>query len=595
MADDAGSVYREREVDRRRRAERLERRARALAHLRLACFVLGLAAFWLAFSGRASWIWPLGAAVAFGATVLLHERAQRLARRARRAVEFYEDGLRRVELRFAGRGKAGERFRDPEHTYVNHLDVFGRGSLHELLCRSQTAAGELCLARWLAAPAAPAEIRARQQAVRELTPRLDLREQLASLVPDVREALDSDALARFGDAPSKLAPRDPRRWMAAVLALLAMGSLAAALTTELGFAPFALVVALELLLALPLRGRVHAVLAELAAPAEKLAMLHELLARLERERPEAELLRALQARLHSQGRTPSAEIASLRRRLDLLDARRNQLFAPITPLLLWSTQLAFSIEAWRARTGPRLAGWLEAVGELEALLDLAAHAFEHPRDVFPELVEGGPLLEADGLGHPLLSEAICVRNDLALGPELALEVVSGSNMSGKSTWLRAVGTNAVLALAGAPVRAERLRLSPLAIGAILRIEDSLLDGRSRFFAEITCLRRVVALTKGALPVLFLLDEVLAGTNSHDRRIGAAAVVRGLVEAGAIGLVTTHDLALCEIAESLAPRARNVHFEDELRDGEIRFDFRLRPGIVQRSNALALMRAVGLDV
>src|SRR5205807_4117370 len=164
-----------------------------------------------------------------------------------------------------------------------------------------------------------------------------------------------------------------------------------------------------------------------------------------------------------------------------------------------------------------------------------------------------------------------------------------------STFLRTAGVNAVLALAGAPVRARRLRLSPLAVGATLRIQDSLQEGRSRFYAEILRVRQIVDLSRGPLPLLFLLDEIFAGTNSHDRRLGAEAVVRGLVEAGAIGLVTTHDLSLTQIAEQLAPRVANVHFADHFEGGEMRFDYRLRPGVVQHSNALALMRAVGLEV
>ena len=202
--------------------------------------------------------------------------------------------------------------------------------------------------------------------------------------------------------------------------------------------------------------------------------------------------------------------------------------------------------------------------------------------------------------HPLLPAGACVPNDVVLGsdgsgPRPHLLLVSGSNMSGKSTLLRTVGVNAVLALAGGPVRARRLALSPLALGATLRIQDSLQEGRSRFYAEITRLREIVDLCNGPVPVLFLLDEMLSGTNSHDRRIGAEAVLRALIYRRAIGLVTTHDLALAEIADAAGPAAANVHFEDEIRDGKIAFDYRMRPGVVRKSNALALMRAVGLDV
>jgi DNA mismatch repair ATPase MutS len=295
------------------------------------------------------------------------------------------------------------------------------------------------------------------------------------------------------------------------------------------------------------------------------------------------------------GEPPSRRLAELGRLLAWLDSRDNLYFKPIAPLLLVTTRTALAVEAWRRAAGPALGGWLAAVGELEAVASLAGYAFENPADPFPEVVEAGPLFDAAGLGHPLLPEDRCVRNDLRLDGELRLLVVSGSNMSGKSTFLRAAGVNAVLAQAGAPVRANRLRLSPLAVGATLRVQDSLQEGKSRFYAEISRLRKIVELTEGPLPVLFLLDEILHGTNSHDRRIGAAAVVRALLKRPAVGLVTTHDLALTEIAARLAPHAANVHFADEVTGGELHFDYRLRPGPVQHSNALALMRAVGLEV
>jgi DNA mismatch repair ATPase MutS len=189
----------------------------------------------------------------------------------------------------------------------------------------------------------------------------------------------------------------------------------------------------------------------------------------------------------------------------------------------------------------------------------------------------------------------CIANDLNLGQPLRVLIVSGSNMSGKSTYLRTIGINAVLAQAGAPVRATQMRLSPLAIGATLRIQDSLMAGRSRFYAEVLRVRQVVELSRGPIPLLFLLDEIFSGTNSHDRSQGAEAVVVGLVRAGAIGLMTTHDLTLTRMAEQLGEQARNVHFADHLEGDAMVFDYRLQEGVVRHSNALALMRAVGLQV
>jgi DNA mismatch repair ATPase MutS len=273
------------------------------------------------------------------------------------------------------------------------------------------------------------------------------------------------------------------------------------------------------------------------------------------------------------------------------------MFAPIAYLLLVKPQLAVAIDRWHMRYGAAVGEWLRAIGEIEALSALATYAYEHPLDPFPELTSDGPVFESSALGHPLLTDERSVRNDVRLGgvggPRVI--IVSGSNMSGKSTLLRSVGLNVVLALAGAPVRAARLRLSPLGLGATLRIDDSLPAGHSRFYAEILRLREIVDSARGPVPLLYLLDEILHGTNSHDRRIGAEGIVRALVKLGAIGLVTTHDLALTELPPALGAVAANWHFEDTLEDGRMVFDYTMRPGVVTHSNALALMRAVGLDV
>ncbi len=214
----------------------------------------------------------------------------------------------------------------------------------------------------------------------------------------------------------------------------------------------------------------------------------------------------------------------------------------------------------------------------------------------PQLLESREAeLRARGLRHPLIAERECVPNDVALDMQRPMLVVSGSNMSGKSTLLRAVGLNAVLAWAGAPVPADELAISPVQVGASIRVNDSLQDHRSRFFAEISRIRQIVDLTHAGRPVLFLLDELLSGTNSHDRRIGAAGIVRALLGARSIGLITTHDLALAGIEQDVSAGITNVHFEDQMNGAEMRFDYKLKPGVVQHSNALALMRAVGLEV
>jgi DNA mismatch repair ATPase MutS len=343
------------------------------------------------------------------------------------------------------------------------------------------------------------------------------------------------------------------------------------------------------------RDRVRAVIDAVSEPAKDLQILSSLLGRLEKEQWKSEKLRELRAALDTEGVAPSAAIRKLVRIVEWLNSRLNPLFAAsAAPLLLWSTQFAFAVEQWRAEHGSAIGKWLDAVGEMEALCSLAAYAYEHPTDVFPEIVQGETHLEGVDMRHPLLPSEKSVANSVHLDTRQQILIISGSNMSGKSTLLRTVGVNAVLALAGAPVRAKGMRLSILAIGATIRVMDSLQQGTSRFYAEIQRLRDIMELAK-KMPTLFLLDEILHGTNSHDRAVGAEAVIRGLIGRGAIGLVTTHDLALTRLADALTPRAANFHFQDHLENGRMVFDYRLRTGIVEKSNALELMRAVGLEV
>jgi hypothetical protein len=595
VSDAPAAEYARRLALRREGAARLAARERRLSNARLGVFALGVSLAIAVFATeRLSAAWLLVPAAVFVALVVRHDRVIQARVRAERAASFYERGLARLERRPRSDGDGGERFLDRDHLYAADLDLFGRGSLFELLCSARTRAGEEKLADWLRAPASPAEVRARQEAVAELRSRLDLRESLALLGDDVRAGLAPDALAAWGTAPSVGVARGLRLALAAAAALTA-GSLTATLAGLPLLPLFGAFVALEIGLAASRHRRVRAVVASVGRPGRDLSLLAQLLARIEAERFSSPRLVALRAALDTAGLPPSRRVARLRLLVELLDARRNQLFAPIAALTLWTTQLALAIERWRQRFGPAVVGWLAAVGELEALCALAGFAYEHPACPFPEIVEDGLLYEASGLVHPLLPPDRAVPNDVGFDGTLRLLLVSGSNMSGKSTLLRSVGVNAVLALAGAPVCASRLRLSPLVLGASIRVQDSLQEGASRFYAEITRLGRIVRRAGEQPPLLFLLDEILAGTNSHDRRIGAAAIVRGLLDRGAAGLVTTHDLALAKIAEELAPRAANVHFEDQLVDGEMRFDYRLHAGVVSHSNALALMRAVGLDV
>jgi hypothetical protein len=588
--------YNGRLAQRRAVSEREQKRFRLIGNARLATGIAGAAMAFFVFGETVIPPWFLTIpALLFWVLVVMHARVVESLERANRAVTFYERGVQRLENKWMGKGEQGERFRNPAHVYEEDLDIFGKGSLFELLCTVRTRSGEDTLAKWLLAPASTTAALERQQAIQELRGRLDLREDLAVLGDALRSNADPDAIAAWAEAPRVKFFRGANI-VAALLAaavVITFGLYMARIATR---TPFLAALFVELTCAFLLGTKTLHVTGAVNAPARDLGLLAKLLDRLEKEPFETALLVRLRNGLAESGLVASVQIGRLRRLVSLLDWQRNILFAPIGIATLWSAQIAMLIERWRAISGKHVRGWIAGVGEFEALFALAGYCFEHPLDAFPEITEvDGGWFEAIGLGHPLMPEAQFVPNDVRLGGDLRLLIISGSNMSGKSTLLRSVGLNVVLAWAGAPVRAKRLTISPLAVGASIRVMDSLQDGRSRFYAEITRLREIVDLLNGPRTVLFLMDELLSGTNSHDRKIGAAAIVLKLIDRGAIGMITTHDLALAHIAEDLPGRAVNVHLADTLENGRLHFDFKLREGVVERSNALDLMRSVGLEV
>ncbi len=609
MPEDPREVYSRLLEGRRAEIAAREKRHRKLGYLKLVAAVAIGVAVWLALVHVTSIFWALVPAGVLAALSVFHEHLLRRLERRRRAERYFEKGLARLDGNWAGTGETGIGYLDPAHPYAQDLDLFGKGSLFELLSTARTHIGEDTLARWLLAPADPATVSGRHEAVNELRSRLDLREDLAIVAEEARTGVDPASLAAWGEAAPLIEGRGLR---AGVFGLTALGipagcALALYILHQFGVVvlaestvtflrDFFLIVLLVNLASLHrLRERVAAIVAAVEESAHELKLLSEVLLRLERESFRSPMLASLRASLDSEGDPPSKRLARLNRRIELLDSGHHLVVRLLEPFVLWTTHLAFAVESWRRHNGAAVRRWLTATGEIEALCSLASHAYEHPDDPFPEFTAEGPWLEAEGIAHPFLPESRVVRNDVQIGGDLRLLVVSGSNMSGKSTLLRTLGINAVLAQAGASVRARRLRMSRLAVGASIRITDSLQEGVSRFYAEILRLRQILDQARADTAVLFLIDEFLHGTNSHDRRVGAEAVVRSLVERGAIGLITTHDLALADIAAVLGARAANVHFEDQIENGQIHFDYVLRPGVVRKSNAIELMRSVGLEI
>jgi len=540
-------------------------------------------------------IWAAALVVPAGAWVIQkRHRCHIKSIQLQSLIEYYEKGAARLTRKW-DQLDGGDKFVDQDHFYSKDLDLFGRGSVYQMLCSARTHIGRETLARWMKGPADPDEIRARQESISELRPRRDLPESVAIAGPMQASDFRPEFLkAWVAESPSMFPLGTP------LLALL----LALAVSVSPILYWFGLVsvhtlwVTLQVLLlteavfAAIFRSRVKSILGSLDTLSIELPIMRELLRIMEREQFSSAKLKALSDHLGRSTGAASGHIHHLLRLIQLVKQRQNEWFAYPSYCLLWGTQFAMAIDRWRRLHGTEMLKWMAALGELEALISLSTYFYEHPEDTLPELVEKGPLFQAEGIGHPLLDESTCIRNDLQLGDTVRFLIVSGSNMSGKSTFLRAIGVNAVLAHMGAPVRCTKLRLSLFAIGAAVRVEDSTVDGRSHFLAEMQRLRRMIE-TADHGPLLFLADEIMIGTNSHDRRIATEWVIRALMLRGAIGAITTHDLALTEIANNGLP-GKNVCFEDCGEFGSITFDYKLREGVLRRSNALNIAHLLGID-
>lgn len=590
--------------------------------LRLALFAAAIVgAWWLFASGRstAAWLVMAGAAVAFAVLVALQRVARRRMRRAGFMAAFNREGIARVEHRWPGLRPAPDLAAPRDHDYAADLDLFGPASLLHLTGVCGTAPGWRTLRAWLLGPADTDTVALRQAAVQEMAGALDFRDRLAAEA----RLLDAPAPPGAGAAPHDPADRflrwaegDPwlpsHRWLRIASFLLPAANIAGIALYWTGTLPvpalaWPLVISS---LVVTLRWRaIHRVFDEADDGESGVRQYGPMLGHLAAASLGSRYAQALRQRIGTGPGAAPDEIATLRRLLDTADARRSPLFhLPLAVILHWDVHVLAALERWKARSGSRVRDWLDVVGEAEALASLAALAADHPDWTMPVLDPEARTVEARGLGHPLIAPGECVRNDVRVGPAGSFLLVTGSNMAGKSTLLRALGLNAVLARAGGPVCAEQMRMPPLRVMTSIRFEDSLADGVSYFMAGLLRLKGVVDVARSAIAApagnaatpdaapgtLYLLDEILQGTNSAERRIAARTVVRQLLETGAIGAVTTHDLSLAD-ADDLTARAVPVHFTESVDDGAagLTFDYRLRPGIATSTNALKLLEMVGL--
>ena len=637
-------------ADYRRRVERfsalrdrLDARSRRISWLRLGLFVVAIALLVRAElrpQGRGAFLaGGFALLAAFGVVAAWHGRVKRKQRWFDVLARLNEEGPLRIArdwdrlpgAEFApGRpgfaGTASDIAAGPDHPYALDLDLFGRASVFHLVGGTVgTAPGLATLADWLLAPAAPDEIRARQAAVADLAPRIELRDELAGLarLQPRSNPGDVEHFLSWAEGEPWLLRRPALIWATRALAAVNLALIAADVAGLTGPPYWLLSILAGLALSWALSGRVHGIFDRAFAREGAFRQYAALFRTLSHAAFEAPMLREIQRALASGGEPAHRCMRRLERIMELSDLRRSGMFyLPIHAVTLWDFHVLYALERWQVAHGREARGWLRALGQAEALAAFATLAHDHPDWSFPEILaaEATPIFEARALGHPLIPAATRVDNDVTVGPPGTVLLVTGSNMSGKSTLLRAIGVNAVLALAGAPVCAAQLRMTPVRVWTAMRVQDSLSRGVSYFMAELQRLKQVVDAAReaaganrqlresgekreqgdgqssGAAPVLYLLDEILHGTNTAERQIAAQRVIAFLVEQGAIGAVSTHDLSLAE-APALRGALRPVHFTETIQrtDGRMAmsFDYKLREGVATSTNALALMEMVGL--
>ena len=576
-----------------------QRQYNQLAFWRLVWFLGSVAAVWVLIQLDYQ-LWAATALVAGIAGFLLLLKKHQTIRRERdlnhQLVFINQDEAARLKRQYL-RPELGEPFVSPTHYYAGDLDVFGKHSLFRLLNRTHTHQGQNRLATWLKTPASPDAIRLRQEAADELKPQIEWRQQFEALAYlEETVGRSPDELIKWATAEVPPLPG----YLNVVRFLFPAITLSFFVAWLSGYLPGSAV-----LFGLAIHGLILSQTAKLAKEASEqtfeissaLRAFRVLFLQAELLKGETVRLRAIRKALLSNDRFASKAIGQLGRLTEGLNYRRNPYFYLLFGIAtLWDIHYLFRLERWRKQHGPDLSRWFDALGELEALNSLAGFAYAHPAYATPDIVDDQLLLDIQSAAHPLLPPERSVVNSLTLNGIGQTVLITGSNMSGKSTFLRTVGANVVLALAGAVVSAERFWCSPVQVFTSMRTQDSLEESTSSFYAELKRLQTLIGLTKQekTLPVLYFLDEILKGTNSADRHRGAEALIRQLHRTTASGFVSTHDLELGQLTDADA-FVRNFHFQSDLENGELVFDYKLRDGICESFNASQLMQAIGIEM
>ena len=591
--------YQKRKTYYARRMENLTQTINRLSNIRLVSFLAGsgLAIFFYLNQSTSLGISMVTLTVlAFAILVVRHQTLKRRQSYIRQLYENYDHALKRLVGEWKSFSDLGEDFKDPAHPYSDDLDLFGLGSLFQWINTAKTFRGRETLNEWLSEP--PAEIDLilkKQAAIKEVARNLAWRQRFLADAGMTQSTLSSPAAIiewakTFDSSYLRVRVHIIARALPIITILFLLLYL---MTSRISFwYPLIGVVIQSLILLMgKQRGKV---LNAVYSNRESLKTYETMLDRFEKRSFQSDYLQSLKKGLRDRdGQSASEQIRKLARLADLIANRNNAMFLIINILTLWDIQCMIALESWKEKSGRSLGQWINAIAELEALSSLSIIHFEHSDWGFPVISSEDSGIIAVKLGHPLLKDSVC--NDVSIEKHSGILLITGSNMSGKSTLLRTVGINLVLAYTGAPVYAQSFSCSRLQIYTCMRVSDNLGENISSFYAELLRIKQIVSATRTDKRIFFLLDEIFKGTNSQDRHAGAKVLIRQLSKVGAIGMVSTHDLELGELERESEQKIRNYHFREYYTNDQIQFDYKLRAGISTTRNAMYLIKMAGIDI
>ena len=508
-----------------------------------------------------------------------------------------DNSMHRLDGKWVEFSNSGERFINHEHRYSSDLNIFGQGSLFQYINAATSFVGEERLAHMLCFQNGLAEIKLRQQAIKELSSRLDWRQhfQATGMLDSIRQPGNLEKLLDWAEEKPVFINK--------YITLLLLCPVVTLLLAVLGYLHLTPIVppylwvlpfALQILIVSITSKTAHQTFTKTCNSVNEIQRCSALLKCIEPENFEDLLLKRLKRKLVNNGDAPSRQIKKLFKIVDRMSMRYSSLYPVINIIILWDLQTLIRLEKWRNSSGRSLKVWIEVTAEFEALSSLAGLTHDHPDWAMPKITESVPAFKAIALGHPLIKAKERVSNDVELPGPGTILLITGSNMSGKSTLLRTVGINLILAYAGAPVCAKELSCSLMNVYTSIHINDNLEKNISTFYAELQRIKLIVDAARSGESIICLIDEIFKGTNSKDRILGAKAVIKSLNQLAAIGLVSTHDLELSRL-EKDSPQIRNYHFTDKISGRVITFDYRLKTGVSKSTNAIALMKIIGIEV